>query len=101
MLKWMLGCASATALAVCCSVLPAAPAMADPVQDYVDAYGATAVCGRLDQAGTVTPQVLRAIGRYLNSQGFSDHDAAGIVWNSVTLWCPKYQLAVRAVTQFG
>jgi hypothetical protein len=82
------------------SVGLAVPAHADEVDDYVYEQGPSVVCDRLDRAG-VTVESLRAIGRYLNNQGFSDHDAAGIVWDSVQLWCPRYDLAVNAVAQYG
>lgn len=92
-----------TAIAVmssCVAIGLAAPANADAIDDYVYEQGPYVVCDRLDRAG-VTVDSLRAIGRYLNGQGFSDHDSASIVWDSVKLWCPRYDLAVNAVAQHG
>ncbi len=100
-MKYAVGAVTAAVTSCVAFGLAAAPAHADAVDDYVYQQGPSVVCDRLDRAGTVTLPVLKAMGSYIKGQGFSAHEAAGIVWDSVTMWCPQYELAVSAVAQNG
>lgn len=89
-LLYLIAFGAAAMLIVMLIVAP--KAKADPVDDY-----GPALCARLDAAEAITPDVLRSVGRYLKGQGFSNHDAASILWDSIQIWCPRHSWSVSYV----